>query len=97
VEKIADNPTLSESERVVLREKVANASLYGIDVGKDPNQAQLARMNMYLHGDGGSSIYEADFLERSFWVLLRTSRPRHTPTSYGKSLKPPQTAFLTSF
>jgi type I restriction enzyme M protein len=43
---------------------VANHSLYGVDVGRDPNQARLARMNMYLHGDGGTSIFEADFLDK---------------------------------
>lgn len=62
--KIDNNPTLSASDRISLRKKIANECLYGIDVGRDPNQARLARMNMYLHGDGGSLIFEADFLDK---------------------------------
>ncbi|GLR47547.1 N-6 DNA methylase [Sphingomonas astaxanthinifaciens] len=63
-QSIADNPTLSDQEKRQLRHSVANNALVGVDVGKDPNQARLARMNMYLHGDGGTSIYEADFLDK---------------------------------
>jgi type I restriction enzyme M protein len=62
--KIDGNSTLSDQERAKLRSDVANHSLYGVDVGRDPNQARLARMNMYLHGDGGTSIFEADFLDK---------------------------------
>jgi type I restriction enzyme M protein len=62
--KIDENSTLSDQERAKLRADVANHSLYGVDVGRDPNQARLARMNMYLHGDGGTSIFEADFLDK---------------------------------
>jgi type I restriction enzyme M protein len=62
--KIDGNSTLSDQERGKLRSDVANHSLYGVDVGRDPNQALLARMNMYLHGDGGTSIFEADFLDK---------------------------------
>ena len=36
-----------------------------MDVAQEPNLARLARMNMYLHGDGGSSIYELDFLDKN--------------------------------
>lgn len=62
--KIDNNMTLSPQEKAKLRSEVANRSLYGVDVGRDPNQARLARMNMYLHGDGGTSIFEADFLDK---------------------------------
>lgn len=62
--KIDNNTTLSAEEKAKLRSDVANHSLYGVDVGRDPNQARLARMNMYLHGDGGTSIFEADFLDK---------------------------------
>lgn len=58
------NPTLSDSEKARLRKKVATCALYGVDIGQDPNLARLARMNMYLHGDGGTSIFEADFLDK---------------------------------
>ncbi|UZE51146.1 N-6 DNA methylase [Rhodopseudomonas sp. P2A-2r] len=62
--KIDNNSTFSADERKDLRSAVATKALYGVDVGRDPNQARLARMNMYLHGDGGTSIFEADFLDK---------------------------------
>ena len=44
-----------------------------MDVGREPNMARLARMNMYLHGDGGSSIYEADVLDKDIVVQSNDS------------------------
>ena len=38
--------------------------LCGIDVGRDPNLARIARLNMYLHGDGGSMVYHSDALDK---------------------------------
>ncbi len=38
--------------------------IYGVDFGKSPPIAQIARINMYLHGDGGSRIYSADALDK---------------------------------
>ena len=43
---------------------IANDCIYGIDFGKDPPLARIARINMYLHGDGGSHIYYADALDK---------------------------------
>ncbi|EGJ22109.1 putative restriction endonuclease, N6_Mtase domain protein [Cereibacter sphaeroides WS8N] len=63
--KINANPVLSETEKANLRRRVAETAIYGIDSAQEPNLARLARMNMYLHGDGGSSIYEADFLDKN--------------------------------
>lgn len=62
--KVDANPTLSSTERINLRRRVAEEAIYGVDIAQEPNLARLARMNMYLHGDGGSSIYEADFLDK---------------------------------
>ena len=56
---------LSSGERSRLQKKVINQSLYGIDAGSDPAMYRIARMNMYLHGDGGSHIYYADSLDKS--------------------------------
>lgn len=52
----------SEKERI-LRE-IRDENLLGIDAGKDPPVARIARINMYLHGDGGSHIYFADALDK---------------------------------
>jgi type I restriction enzyme M protein len=58
------NASLSEQERSKLKRRVATDCLVGIDVARDPPLARIARMNMYLHGDGGSSIYQADALDK---------------------------------
>jgi type I restriction enzyme M protein len=55
---------LSNLERQDLEEKVRDSSLYGIDAGSDPPIYRIARMNMYLHGDGGSNIFFADSLDK---------------------------------
>lgn len=44
---------------------LASNSIYGIDAAKDPKLARIARINMYLHGDGGSNIYLGDGLSKS--------------------------------
>jgi type I restriction enzyme M protein len=62
--RIRENASLTIAERRDLLEKVCNESLYGIDYGKDPPLARIARINMYLHGDGGSRIYYADALDK---------------------------------
>lgn len=50
--------------RTKLLERISNESIYGIDAGVDPPIARIARINMYLHGDGGSRIYFADALDK---------------------------------
>jgi type I restriction enzyme M protein len=64
-EKIQSNRSLSSTEKQELHEEVSQESIYGIDAGKDPLMAQVARINMYLHGDGGSRIYACDALDKS--------------------------------
>ena len=62
--KVRENNSLSKQEKETLIENIANNSLYGIDYGKDPPLARVTRINMYLHGDGGSRIYYADALDK---------------------------------
>ena len=61
---VRKNESLSTNEKNDLIERVANDCIYGIDFGKDPPLARIARINMYLHGDGGSKIYYADGLDK---------------------------------
>ena len=63
--EIRRNTTLTPKERRDLDDKVANEALFGIDAGQDPPLARIARINMYLHGDGGSRIYAADSLDKT--------------------------------
>jgi len=66
--KIRNNPTLSSKEKTDLVEKVSKEYLFGIDFGKDPPIARIARINMYLHEDGGSRIYFADALDKNLLI-----------------------------
>ena len=59
-QQVRDDGSLSDRERNGLFDKAANECVWGIDFGKDPPLARIARINMYLHGDGGSRIYLAD-------------------------------------
>ena len=62
--QIYGNAALTKTERSELLEEVANEAIFGIDAGREPPIAQIARINMYLHGDGGSRIYMTDGLRR---------------------------------
>jgi len=63
--KLRDDRSLSNAEREQLMDHLANECLFGIDFGKSPFIARIARINMYLHGDGGSRIYYGDGLDKS--------------------------------
>ncbi len=67
--QIRGNDSLSDAAKAELIDKVSNSCLYGIDAGTDPPLARIARINMYLHGDGGSRIYYADGLDKSLKSL----------------------------
>lgn len=54
--KVNRNESLSENQK-------ADERIYGIDFAKDPNLAKIARLNMFLHGDGGSRIFNVDSLD----------------------------------
>ena len=45
--------------------KEITENIMGIDAGSEPPIYRIARMNMYLHGDGGSKIYFADSLDKN--------------------------------
>jgi type I restriction enzyme M protein len=55
---------LSNIDREKIERKIKDESLYGIDSGSNPSIYRIARMNMYLHGDGGSNIFFADSLDK---------------------------------
>jgi type I restriction enzyme M protein len=67
------NPSMSKREKEELKKRVATQNIRGVDIGSEPNMSRLARMNMYLHGDGGCGIYEADFLDKDLVVEANDS------------------------
>jgi hypothetical protein len=60
---------MSASERREMETTITGKSLVGIDAGSDPPIHRIARMNMYLHGDGGSNIYFADALDKKVGLV----------------------------
>jgi len=60
--QLYNNQTLTNTQRTKFLEEVANKAIFGIDAGSNPPITRIARINMYLHGDGGSRIYKTDAL-----------------------------------
>ncbi len=60
---------LSSKESRQLKARIRNDSLVGIDAGSDPPIYRIARMNMYLHLDGGANIYFADALDKTVGMV----------------------------
>ena len=54
----------TSKDKADIENQIKTKSVYGIDAGSDPAMYKIARMNMYLHGDGGSNIYYADSLDK---------------------------------
>lgn len=64
---------ISSREKEKIKEQIRNKQIFGIDAGSDPQIYRIARMNMYLHGDGGSNIFFADSLNKSVGQIGRGS------------------------
>jgi len=54
-------------DKKILKQKIRDNCIYGIDASEEDIVA-IARMNMYLHGDGGSHIYMADTLDKEIYA-----------------------------
>ncbi|MDR1470807.1 MAG: N-6 DNA methylase [Spirochaetaceae bacterium] len=66
--KVRANQSYSNEIKNDLIEKLSSDYLFGVDAAKDPKLARIARINMYLHGDGGSHIYLGDSLEKTIQI-----------------------------
>lgn len=75
---VRKNTSLSKNEHAEFEETICNQSIYGIDFGKDPPIARIARINMYLHGDGGSRIYDTDSLDKELMTPKGTQPEEQT-------------------
>ena len=60
--QVYENKALSSAKRTAMLNEVANEAIFGIDAAQDPKLGRIARINMYLHGDGGSRVYMTDAL-----------------------------------
>ena len=59
---IRQNEQLTNADMDALLSNLQTDSLYGIEANDEIGR--IARLNMYLHGDGGSRIYIADSLDK---------------------------------
>ena len=55
------------SNKKKLKKKIKEEALFGIDASDD-DIIPITRMNMYLHGDGGSHIFLADTLDKDLLI-----------------------------
>ena len=76
--KVNANESLSNVRKAEQRKSIADNQIYGIDFAKDPNLAKIARLNMYLHGDGGSRIFNLDALDIRFRADDATDTPEES-------------------
>ena len=61
-QKVESYAPLSSYEKDQLKRTIQDQRLYGIEANED--LSRVARLNMYLHGDGGSRIYHAEALDK---------------------------------
>ena len=59
---IGQSTQLTNIDKDALLSKLQTEALYGIEANDEIGR--IARLNMYLHGDGGSQIYIADSLDK---------------------------------
>lgn len=62
--KVDEKSNLSNSEKDSIKKEIANSNLIGVDISSGPNLSRVARLNMYLHGDGGTRIFHTDALDK---------------------------------
>jgi len=60
---LREDARFNEREKIKIKEKICNEQLYGIEANE--RVARIARINMYLHGDGGSHIFHGDGLDNT--------------------------------
>ena len=71
----AEEKNLTNDELLELKKKIRENSLFGIDASED-DIVPITRMNMYLHGDGGSHIFLADTLDKELFTEPGTDNER---------------------
>ena len=75
----------SLSEKEALKKKIREESLFGIDASED-DIVPITRMNMYLHGDGGSHVFLADTLDKELSVERGSETEKQNETRELKEL-----------
>ena len=69
IERVKDNPAMMPYQEDAL-DVIKTKAVFGIEA--NPKIARIARINMYVHGDGGARIYCADSLDKNITIKLGT-------------------------
>lgn len=64
--KVDELHHLSKNDIYIYKRIIRNGHLYGVD--SNEKISRVARLNMYLHGDGGSKIFKVDTLDKNFTI-----------------------------
>jgi type I restriction enzyme M protein len=63
--KVERKRNLSVTEKDAIKKRIAKTNIIGVDVANGPKLARIARLNMYLHGDGGTQIFHLNALDKA--------------------------------
>jgi type I restriction enzyme M protein len=63
---LRNDTRFNKREKEEKRDSICNEMLFGVDANE--RVARIARINMYLHGDGGSHVFCADGLDREMLI-----------------------------
>jgi type I restriction enzyme M protein len=61
--KVDTRIDLADDRKLSLKHQIANEAIVGVDIANAPILARIARLNMYLHGDGGTRIFHLNALD----------------------------------
>ena len=73
-QKIRENSSYTDKEKHSYIDYITKNCIYGIDAAREPDLYKIARINMFLHGDGGSHIYYGDGLNNETQVDITENR-----------------------
>jgi type I restriction enzyme M protein len=61
--KVDTRVDLADDRKLEIKHNIANEAIVGVDIANAPILARIARLNMYLHGDGGTRIFHLNALD----------------------------------
>jgi type I restriction enzyme M protein len=66
IRQVKNAPRLTDEQREDYEHEIKNHHVYGVEATE--KVSRIARLNMHLHGDGGSGIFQMDMLDTEFLV-----------------------------
>ena len=66
IQQVKNVTRLTDEQRKDYEREIKNHHIYGVEATE--KISRIARLNMYLHGDGGSKIFQTDMLDTEFLV-----------------------------